>query len=205
VEGTGWHIPGSDENDSKAASGLYASDRDMFVFLVNDKNLVEVGNARLGRGFFCWNSETGAASFGPTTFLYNYVCGNHIVWGAEEVNELRIIHRNHAINRFYSRALPVLNRFVENRVESERIKQQISHAVYNRIGDTFEQVQTWFRNRPFNRKEITQAWETSQAEGNEPTTLWGIVQGLTAYVRNLAHLDCRVDLERRAGALLNQQ
>ncbi|SYZ71969.1 conserved hypothetical protein [Candidatus Zixiibacteriota bacterium] len=63
--------------------GLYASDRDMFIFLVTDEKPVEVGNARFGREFFCWNSETGAATFGLTPFLYNYVCANQIVWGAE--------------------------------------------------------------------------------------------------------------------------
>jgi len=30
-------------------SGLYASDRDMFIFMVNDDNPVEVGNAKHGR------------------------------------------------------------------------------------------------------------------------------------------------------------
>jgi hypothetical protein len=204
--GTGWHVPPSRSNGQSESAGLYASDRGMFAFFVSDENPIEVGYAKVGRSFFCWNSETGSCTFGLMTFLYNYGCGNHIVWGVEEVNELHIIHRHHAINRLYSHALPVLNRFVENRVETGRIKQQISQAMNFRLGDSLDQVQTWFRNRLFNRTEITRVWEigeTESAEGDEPTTLWGIVQGLTAYARNLPHTDRRVDLERRAGALLN--
>ncbi|MDX9859243.1 MAG: hypothetical protein RBT76_15775 [candidate division Zixibacteria bacterium] len=78
VAGTGWHVPPARTNGLSENAGLYASDRDMFVFFVNDENPIEVGNAKLGRGFFCWNSETGSCTFGLTTFLYNYVCGNHV-------------------------------------------------------------------------------------------------------------------------------
>ena len=51
VAGTGWHVPPARSNGQSA--GLYASDRDMFAFFVNDENPIEVANARLGRGFFC--------------------------------------------------------------------------------------------------------------------------------------------------------
>lgn len=78
VKDSGWRVPPARDNNESDNAGLYASDRDMFVFMVNDESPVEVGNARLGRGFFCWNSETGSCTFGLTTFLYNYVCGNHV-------------------------------------------------------------------------------------------------------------------------------
>ena len=74
--------------------GLYLGDRDMFAFLVdNERRIFETGpGGGLSRGFFCWNSEVGDASFGIMTFLYEYVCGNHRVWGVQNVNEARIIH-----------------------------------------------------------------------------------------------------------------
>jgi hypothetical protein len=75
VSGSGWHVP---ESKNAEPAGLYASDRDMFAFMVSDEAPIEVGNAKLGRGFFIWNSEAGASTFGLTTFLYNYVCGNHV-------------------------------------------------------------------------------------------------------------------------------
>ena len=204
VSGTGWHVPSASEQNDSGNSGLYASDRDMFVFMVNDEKPVEVGNARLGRGFFCWNSETGSATFGLTTFLFNYVCGNHIVWGAENVEELRIVHRTHAIDRLYKHALPILNRFVENRSESSRIESMVSSAMKRQVAPDLPALLKWSDTQPFTKREITQAWELGSSEGDDPRTAWGMVQGLTAYARSMTHTDARVNLERRAGALLNQ-
>jgi len=57
TDGSSWKIPAnlSDAHNSRG-SGLYASDRDMFAFMVNEEDAVDVGGAKLGRGFFCWNS-----------------------------------------------------------------------------------------------------------------------------------------------------
>lgn len=200
IDGSSWHTPPSDSADN---SGLYASDRDMFVFLVTDENPIEVGNARLGRGFFCWNSETGAATFGLTTFLFNYVCGNHIVWGAEQVEELRIVHRNHALNHFYADAIPLMNRFIENRSLDDTIKDTVARAMEERVGDSQEETFKRLQPNQFTKGEIEKAWNYGIAEGEDVRTTWGIVQGLTAYARNMPHIDKRVSLERRAGALLN--
>jgi hypothetical protein len=195
-----WHTPPSNSLEN---SGLYASDRDVFVFLVSDENPVEVGNARLGRGFFCWNSETGSATFGLTTFLFNYVCGNHIVWGVEDVRELRIIHRNQAINRFYAEAIPILNRFVENRRLDDAIKDTVAQAMDRRIGDNLDEVYKQLQPLQFTKNEVEKAWDYGVSEGEDVRTAWGMVQGITAFARNLSHMDKRVSLERRAGALLN--
>jgi len=204
VEGTSWRVPPACPSNGSRNAGLYASDHDMFAFLVNDENPVEVGNAKLGRGFFCWNSETGAATFGLTTFLYNYVCGNHIVWGAEDVKELTIIHRTHAPERFYSAAIPYLNRFVENRALDDRIRTVADKAMTYQIGPDLNRVQDWFENQPFTKKEVTSAWLTGIDHGEDVKTLWGMVQGLSAYARDLEFADKRVNLERRTGALLQK-
>jgi len=200
IQNSPWHTLPS---NSDYNSGIYASDRDMFVFLVSDENPVEIGHAKLGRGFFCWNSETGAATFGLTTFLYNYVCGNHIVWGAEQVEELRIIHRHHALNRFYSDAIPLMNRFIENRSLDDAVKDTVARAMEQRIGDSQEEAFKRLQPLQFTKNEIERAWNYGITEGEDVRTAWGMVQGLTAYARNLPHIDKRVNLERRAGALLN--
>ncbi len=202
VAGTGWHVPPARSNGQSENAGLYASDRDMFAFFVNDENPIEVGNAKLGRGFFCWNSETGSCTFGLTTFLYNYVCGNHIVWGADEIREIKIIHRSKAIDRFRTKALPALNRFVENRLAAESIAEQVNRAARLRIGDDFEHVSEWFKQKPFTTAEISAAWQVGLDEGEDVSTLWGMLQGFTAQARSLTFTNARVDLERRAGQAL---
>jgi len=202
VEDSSWHVPPSYSDNDSYSSGLYASDRDMFAFMINDENPVEVGNAKLGRGFFCWNSETGASTFGLTTFLYNYICGNHIVWGAEEVNELKIIHKSQALDRFHTYAIPTLNRFVENRRLDDKIKDTVGLAMNQRVGNMVEEALKYFIDKPFTKNEITNAWNTGISQGEDVTNIWGMVQGLTAYARDIPYMDRKVNLERRAGELL---
>lgn len=69
---------------------------------------------------------------------------------------------------------------------------------YHDVDKTLE----WFKNKPFTRAEIARAWDAGKAEGNDVTTVWGMVQGLTAYARKMPYTNWLVNLERRAGALL---
>jgi len=201
VADTGWHVPKSNKGYT-GNSGLYASDRDMFAFMINDEDPVEIGDAKLGKGFFCWNSETGSATFGLTTFLYNYVCDNHIVWGADRINELKIFHKKFAPERFKQEAIPIMNEFSRSNSRSEEIKYTVDKAMTQRIGGSLEETLDWFKNRPFTRKEIESAYQTGRLEGEDVTSLWGVIQGLTATARNMPYINKRVDLERRAGLLL---
>jgi hypothetical protein len=201
IHNTPWHTPPGTED---GGSGLYASDRDMFVFFINDDKPIEVESTRLSRGFFCWNSETGAATFGLTTFLYNHVCANHIVWEAEEIEELRIFHRRRAVARFYEEALPALNRFIENHKLDDRIKDVVYSSMNEEVGATIGDTLAWFKTLPFCGTEIEQAWQRGRADDDVPATLWDMVQGLTAYAKTLPFTDKRVELEKRAGMLLGQ-
>src|SRR5262245_52816316 len=63
-----WKVPGEFGKDvvvTKANTTLFAGDRDMFVFLADERNRIEMPNRRggkpgmLARGFFIWNSEVG--------------------------------------------------------------------------------------------------------------------------------------------------
>ncbi|MFZ1683732.1 MAG: hypothetical protein WAU88_06325 [Candidatus Zixiibacteriota bacterium] len=203
LEGTGWHVPPAHPSHGNSNAGLYASDRDMFAFFVNDDHPVAVGDATLGRGFFLWNSETGAATFGLTTFLYNYVCGNHIVWGADQVSELRIVHRHRAPDRLYRDALPILNRFVEETAVSDRVRYTVERAMAIKISGAAGEVLDWFSSKPFTKFEVVAGYQAGLNAGDDVSTVWGMVQGLTAAARTLPHTDARVNLERRAGSLLS--
>ncbi len=123
-----WHIPAASyqARDPLRATTLYASDRDVFIFLVDEKNPVEV---RIGsdvrhlfRGFMVWNSEVGHHRLGILTFLYDFVCDNRMVHGAREVKELSIRHTKNGPYRFAREARPMLQAYAEasvSQVESE--------------------------------------------------------------------------------------
>lgn len=131
------------------------------------------------------------------------MCGNHIVWGAEEVREIRIVHKGEAVDRFQNLALPRLNQFVENRAYNDTVKETVSRAIAAPIAKDLDRTLEWFKDKPFTKGEISKAWEIGIAEDNDVSTVWGMVQGFTAYARSLNYANWRVNLERRAGALLN--
>lgn len=183
-------------------SGLYASDRDVFMFMIDGGSRLEVGpRAKLNRGFFVRNSEVGAATFGLTTFLFNEVCGNHIVWGASDVRELTIRHTQNGPYRFDSEAAPALLAYAESSVSTEEtvIKRAMSHALPKEQADLEKLV----GGKKITRGELKEGIASAKREEGQCVTLWDLVQGLTAYARGFDYVDARVDLERRAGALLN--
>src|SRR5262249_6288058 len=91
---------------TKSTTTLYASDRDVFLFLVDDLNPIEAGKLPDGspdlyfRGFYCWNSEVGAKTLGIASFYLRAVCQNRNLWGVEDFEEITIRHSKYAASRF---------------------------------------------------------------------------------------------------------
>lgn len=65
---------------TKDTTTLYASDRDVFLFLVDDTHPIEAGRLPNGepdlyfRGFYAWNSEVGSKTLGIASFYLRAVC-----------------------------------------------------------------------------------------------------------------------------------
>lgn len=183
-------------------SGLYASDRDVFIFMVDGGSLLDAGpRAQLNRGFFMWNSETGKRTFGLTTFLFNIVCGNHIVWGAQDINDVRIIHRSGAPARFDTEAMPGLLAYANASSDPEitAIKKAQNYLL---PAPGREEVIAWLQARKFTKAEAGETYATALKEEGDCRTLWHCVQGATAYARGFDFVDAKVEMETKAGNLL---
>ncbi len=196
-------------------SGLYGSDHDVFIFMIDGGSRLEIGpRAKLNRGFFLWNSEVGARSFGLMTFLFNEVCGNNIVWGAQNVNKLIIRHTQGGPYRFDSEAFPALRAYVESSAEVEtqaieRAQVASLRSLANADADDWRTEPasvigklTAARGMKFTASEISQAIDYANREEGKCETVWDLVQGFTAYARGFDYIDSRIDLEKRAGSLL---
>jgi len=183
-------------------SGLYASDRDVFIFMIDGGSLLDAGpRAQLNRGFFLWNSEVGCRTFGYTTFLFNCVCGNHLVWGAQDVREVRIRHTSGGPARFNSEAMPGLLSYVNaSGAEEISIVKKAQDWIIPVSGK--DEVVKWLQERKFTKNEATETFETANKEEGDCRTLWQVVQGATAYARGFDYVDARVELETKAGHLM---
>jgi hypothetical protein len=183
-------------------SGLYASDHDVFMFLIDGGSILDAGpRAQLNRGFIAWNSEVGARTFGLMTFLFNVVCGNHIIWGIQDVNKLLIRHSKGGPTLFEVEAIPTLTSYVEASAATEIAT--IRKAQEFLLPDEREKLEVVIAPARFTRSELTAAIDTAKKEEGECRTLWQVIQGATAYARGFDYIDTRIDLERRASSLLS--
>lgn len=187
-------------------SGLYASDRDVFVFLINGGSMVDGGGERdqLHRGVMLYNSEVGSQTFGLLTFLFREVCGNLIVWGAEDVATLKIRHSKYAPSRFNEEALPAITEYVNASATATEnaIRDAKKFSLPLSTDPSQKTLINWFVSKGFTQTEARQAIQCATEEEGQCASLWDAVQGLTAYARSKAYIDARVNLEKRAGSLM---
>jgi len=215
---TRWKVPGvldwstgvynPQVDVTKDTTTLYASDRDVFLFLVDDLNPIEAGRLPDGapdlyfRGFYAWNSEVGAKTLGIASFYLRAVCQNRNLWGVEDFQEITIRHSKHAASRFADEAAPALTRFAES--SPAPFLNGIRAAREKIVARTDDDRQDFLRKRGFSRAESARIVETVLAEeGRPPESVFDFVQGITAVARGKAHQDSRLVMEGRAKALLD--
>lgn len=194
---------------TKANTTLYASDRDLWVFLADENNRIELPGRRadrmgsFARGFFVWNSEVGSKKFGIKTFLYDYVCCNRIVWGAEDVQEFTIRHSKSAPAKFIEQVQPALDRYASQ--SAKGVVAAINAARSQKLtgGLANEDAVEEFLSKRFSRSEVTGIMAAHEADEGRPVeTLWDAVVGATAYARAIPWQDERVAMETKAGELM---
>jgi hypothetical protein len=201
--GQGWQEAPAAFDGSR---GQYLSDRDLFSFFVdNDRRIFEKGpGGGLSRGFFVWNSEVGAATFGVMTFLYEFVCGNHRVWGASNLVEVKIRHVGKADTRGFEELRAAVRLYADSSASEDEAK--ILKARDFRVGATKDEV----LNRLFGlniapRKTLETAYQVAvEHEGwyGDPNSAWGISGGLTQVARDLPNADERVALDKAGAKVL---
>ena len=217
VGDTRWKVPGTLDwstmthnpfvEVTKDTTTLYASDRDVFLFLVDDTHPLEAGRLPNGdpdlyfRGFYCWNSEVGSKTLGMASFFLRAVCMNRNIWGAEGFEEVSIRHNKFAAHRFAHQAAPALERFADSSVGA--FVSGIRAARERIVARSDEDRESFLRKRGFSKVETTTIIATVLGEeGRPPESIYDFVQGITAVARDRPHQDARLDLETRAAKLM---
>ena len=221
-DGTGdtrWKVPGVLDwstdiynphvDVTKETTTLYASDRDVFLFLVDDLNPIEAGKLPDGspdlffRGFYCWNSEVGAKTLGVASFYLRAVCQNRNLWGVEDFEEIAIRHSKYAASRFAHEAAPALARFADS--SPRPFIEGIRTARERIVARSDEDRSDFLRKRGFSKAETTKIIERVLAEeGHPPASIFDFVQGITAVARDKPQQDGRLDMEGKAKKLMER-
>lgn len=194
--------------DEIGPAGIYRGDRDMFIFMIDDDHVVEDGpNDRLARGFFFWNSEVGAKSFGAMTFLYRSVCGNHIVWDSRVTSEIRFRHVGELTQQRARRILEVeVKKYLEQSTADD--VQRIQTAKYAMLGDDKDEVVNklfGIRSLGIGRKVLESAFDSTtevHPVDGDPRSAWGMANGVTRISQSLPNQDVRAALDAKAGKIL---
>jgi len=219
VGDTRWKVPGMLDwgsmlynphvDVSRDTTTLYASDRDVFLFLVDDTQPIEAGRLPNGepdlyfRGFYCWNSEVGSKTLGIATFYLRAVCMNRNLWGVENFEEINIRHSKFAANRFAHQAEPALTHFADS--SPAHFVSGIRTARERIVARTDEDRAGFLRNRGFSRSDTARVIQTVlDEEGHPAASLYDFVQGITAVARNKVHQDDRLELEGKARKLMER-
>lgn len=192
---------------TKDTTTLYGSDRDVFLFLVDDTHPIEAGRLPNGepdlyfRGFYAWNSEVGSKTLGIASFYLRAVCANRNLWGTENFEEITIRHSKFAAQRFAHEAAPALTTFANSspapfiagiRAARERI-----------VAREDDDRENFLRRRGFSKGETGKVIEmVLSEEGRPPESVFDFVQGITALARTKTNQDTRLELEGKAKKLL---
>lgn len=193
-----WRVPGEFGREvtvTKSNTTLFASDRDFFVFLCDERNRIEWNNRSMARGFFVWNSEVGAATFGLATFLFDFVCCNRLIWGGAEYSELKMRHTVSAPEKFIHEVSPALERYAAS--SSTGIVAALEDAKRDKLSDVDE-----FLAKRFSRGLVNKFKAVHELEEQRPIeTRYDAINAVTAYAKGIEYQDQRIELEREAGKL----
>ena len=194
---------------TKETTTLYASDRDVFIFLVDDAHPIEAGRLANGdpdlyfRGFYCWNSEVGSKTLGIASFYLRAVCMNRNLWGVEGFEEISIRHSKFAAQRFAHEAAPALANFA--RSSPAPFIAGVKAARERIVARKDEERETFLRKCGFSKAETAKVIAAVlNEEGRPPESVFDFVQGITALARAKPHQDARLELEGKAKALLDR-
>jgi hypothetical protein len=192
---------------TKENTTLYASDRDVVVFLADEDKSVDVPNRREGKtgristGIAVGNSDVGGGSLWVASFGFDYFCKNRIIWGLRNVEELRIRHTASAPHRFLSEVVPALQEIARSNVGIQQA--QIIAAQQAKVDD----LDKFLKGRKFSGSQVSgikAAFKTDEGfDLIDGASIWNAIVATTAYARGLQYQDARIDIEREAGKMLS--
>lgn len=232
-EGTGdthWKVPGMIDwggahgvtynphvDITKETTTLYASDRDIFLFLVDDTHPIEVGKLADGspdlmfRGFYVWNSEVGKRTFGVATMYLRGVCQNRNLWGVEGFQEVIFKHTSGAPERFLTEAAPALETYAQGTtskvvlgVQAAKNAKVVTAKATDPDGQQDDRID-FLAKFGFSKKMAeTLIKRGEDEEGHKPNTVWDMSCAITAQARSSDFQEQRLQLEGVAGKMLDR-
>ena len=183
-----------------SGTGLYCGEQDLFAFLIDPTGWTEIGDQAFAPGFFVWNSEVGKRSVGISTFWFQAVCANHIVWDATDVTEFTRKHTGKV-----GEALGDIRRIVEELVarrdaRKDGFAQVIRKAMETKLGEDADEALKVLNRHGITRALAKRALEIAAQQGR--FTVFAVVDALTRIAGEAEFAGERTESDQKAGQLL---
>jgi histone H3/H4 len=181
-------------------TGLYCGEQDLFCFLIDPTGWAEIDGQAFAPGFYVWNSEVGKRSVGISTFWFQAVCRNHIIWDATEVVEFTRKHTGKV-----GEALGDIRRIVEALVEKRDSRKDgfiavMKKAMESKLGEDAEETMKALTKAGITKSLAKRAIEVAAEQGR--FTIFALVDALTRIARELPNAGERTDADQKAAGLL---
>lgn len=200
---------------------LFASDRDVAMFLCDDLDPIDVGKLPNGdpdlmfRGLFVSNGEMGDRSVYVASMYLRAVCANRCIWGLEQFRELRIRHTKNIEDQVRERMIPILDAF-KTRSNPDRVIAGVKAAKEAELITTppwrdekeaqDQQLKFLVNTMKFSRAKAEKILlhNAPGTDRRQLTTVWDFANQITHFAQTNKYHSDRLDLERRASALLER-
>lgn len=181
-------------------TGLYCGEQDLFCFLIDPTGWTEIDGEAFAPGFFVWNSEVGKRTVGVSTFWFQAVCKNHIVWDATDVVEWTRKHTSQV-----SEAIPEIRKMLDSLVARRDERRDgfvnlMKKAMGTSFGSEKDEVLENLLKNGIGKGIATRALELAKERGR--FTIFSLVDALTRLAQECEFAGERVVAEQKAGALL---
>jgi len=184
---------------------LFRGDRDSYGFLVNEKMGIEISKRRNGDnglanlGFYWQHSMVGKCGWEIGVMLYDYVCSNYNVWGAELLKQVKFRHSKNINQRWQQSVQDVIEADFESaRLEVENL---IARAQAKRIGTSEDVLK--LLGKHFTGKQVENIVAQHNVEEHRPIeTIWDANVGATAYAKLAPYRGDRIEIEGKASKIL---
>jgi hypothetical protein len=129
---------------------------------------------------------------------------NRCLWGVENFSEVSIRHSKFALSKWYDEAAPALESFTAG--NSQDLINGVQLAKEAQVAKSDEDALSFLRKNVGLSESMAKLAAARHLEEEEQPvrSVWDAAQAITAIARDQKHQDTRVDLEKKAGAILDK-
>lgn len=190
--------------DKRAPAGLYDTKSITLAFLIHPNSYIRTPQGRtMWRGLMIQNSEVRASACKATGFLFDQVCGNHNLFGAQELFEFNFRHTGDIRSKLVE-AFTQLREFASKDMRGEQ--EIMDHAAKSLIHEDKTKITDVLTNRRSLGLSMKLAKDAVTIADTgiygDPRSPWAISQALTQLSQKSEYAADRAGLDRQATQVL---